>query len=82
MAIFDFNVIRYEELFEYLDYEVNAIINCNNTLKFTRRFCKENKLDTKKVIKRLGDKGGYCDCEVLENARGRILGMRKMEVLK
>lgn len=42
--------------------------NCDDSLKFTKEFLIENNLtDFDKIISWLNEKGGYCDCEILNN---------------
>lgn len=57
-----------EDLYLYLDTEC-ATIMCDNTLKLTRQWIKENNLSDREeeIIKYLEDHGGYCDCEVIYN---------------
>ena len=40
---------------------------CNDTLKFTIEYLNDHSLDTENIVAWLKNKGGYCDCEVLNN---------------
>jgi hypothetical protein len=60
-----------KELFSYVDsrLEVNE---CDHTLRFTLAFLALSKHDASPVLEWLEDAGGYCDCEVLNNAEEKF----------
>ena len=53
-------------LFNHLD-EVFGNEGCDHTLKITKSFLENRRLNPEKIIPWLGEHGGYCDCEVLAN---------------
>lgn len=79
------NKVTYLDLFQFVEKKCNFKDNkglawtCYHNLKFTKEFCKKNKLDFAKIEKRLHKHGGFCDCEVIFNAWGKI---NEKEVLK
>ena len=80
------NKLTYLDLFKFIDTKCNfrelkkgLTWTCYHNLKFTKEFCKKNKLDFKNIEKKLHKHGGFCDCEVLLNVWGRI---NEKEVLK
>ena len=60
-----------QELFRYIELKL-AKNNCDNSLKFTLEFTKDNYLPEIKLIEWLEYNGGYCDCEVLANIEEQI----------
>ena len=74
------NRINAGDLFDYVakkcnfheDKKKEMRWTCHKDLRFTRQFCKENKLDFEKVRKLLEHSGGYCDCEVLFNSAEKV----------
>jgi hypothetical protein len=40
---------------------------CDKTLRHTRHWAEEQRLDIERVLESVGAFGGYCDCEVLFN---------------
>jgi len=73
--------MKYEDLFNYLEKKCNFrkvkgkdTWTCYGDLRFTKQFCKENKLSFIKLKRALKETGGYCDCEVLLNSYERING--------
>ena len=74
------NRINASDLFDYVakkcnfheDKKKEMRWTCHKDLRFTRQFCKENKLDFEKVRKLLEHSGGYCDCEVLFNSSEKV----------
>ena len=84
--------MKYQELFDYLEGKCDFkeiktksktkkdyTWKCDGKLTFVRQFCEENKLDFKKLKKRLGDTGGYCDCEVIFNSAEKIKGSEDLK---
>lgn len=58
---------QFQKLFDYLDY-IAQEKECDNTLRFTKRFLIENVGENgDAVIKWLNNNGAYCDCEILFN---------------
>lgn len=58
---------KFIQLFDYLDENLNEF-SCDDSLKLTSEFLQENEIKNIDEIKNwLGEKGGYCDCEVLNN---------------
>ncbi len=55
----------FRELFDYLDEKLSS--GCDDTLRLTEQFAREHNIQFQSLEKWLGDKGGYCDCEVLAN---------------
>src|SRR5947209_8681117 len=56
-----------EQLNRLLDYLDANLKSCDHTTKLTAIFLNEENLDRDKVLPRLAEHGGYCDCEVLAN---------------
>jgi hypothetical protein len=56
---------KLRDLFEYLDKE--DLPECDHTLINTQAFLRSNNLEEEKIVIWLREKGGYCDCEVLNN---------------
>ena len=80
--------MNFDTLFCYLEKECNfrkedgkETWTCDGTLKSTKKFCERNSLDFEKVKERLGETGGYCDCEVLFNSINRIKCAERMSEL-
>ncbi|KAA5535620.1 DUF2695 domain-containing protein [Paenimyroides baculatum] len=58
---------KFTQLFDYLDENLSEF-GCDDSLKLTCEFLQKNKIENIEEIKNwLGEKGGYCDCEVLNN---------------
>lgn len=53
------------ELFDHLDTDRSA--ECDHTLRVTTAFLQQRGLDVTRIVPRLSEHGGYCDCEVLAN---------------
>ena len=58
-------------LFDYLDERLGDD-ECDDTLRFTSEFLGSSKHDAGPVLKWLENAGGYCDCEVLNNAEEKF----------
>jgi hypothetical protein len=59
--------IKFEELFNYLDEELQEQ-ECDNKPTLARTFLEnQNITNVEAVLQWLSDKGGYCDCEILAN---------------
>ncbi len=54
-------------LFNYVDQQLKST-ECDNTLRHTLDFIRNNSLPEKAVIDWLEDNHGYCDCETLWNS--------------
>ena len=59
---------RLELLFAFVEAAVDDV-GCDHSLKATRQWLEDNDLDIQAVIAWLGNNGGFCDCEVIGNAR-------------
>lgn len=58
---------NFKLLFDYLDEKIGEL-DCDKSLKMTNDFLQINKIENNLAIENwLRDKGGYCDCEVLNN---------------
>jgi hypothetical protein len=58
---------KFTQLFDYLDENLYKF-GCDDTLTLTFKFLQESEINNIDEIKNwLGEKGGYCDCEVLNN---------------
>lgn len=57
--------IDLDDLFNHLDIALST--GCDHTLRFTRGFLQTRALDESTIVPWLGEYGGYCDCEVLNN---------------
>lgn len=58
---------KFTQLFNYLDENLSEF-SCDDSLKLTSEFLQENEIKNIDEIKNwLGEKGGYCDYEVLNN---------------
>lgn len=66
-----FSIILFKELFDYLDEKIGED-SCDNTLKHTIRFLKDNNLPVDTSLDWMKENGGYCDCEALGNLEGKI----------
>ncbi|GAB3637138.1 DUF2695 domain-containing protein [Hymenobacter arcticus] len=62
----------FQGLFNYLDKTL--INNCDDTLRSTEQFSKENNIQFELLKTWLGKQGGYCDCEVLANVEEKFEG--------
>jgi hypothetical protein len=57
----------FTQLFDFLDEKLGEY-DCNDSLKLTTEFLKENHIENISEIENwLQENGGYCDCEVLNN---------------
>jgi hypothetical protein len=71
-------MLSYGDLYSHLEKFITVDIaamqvdGCDCTLKYTQEFCEDHKLDFSEVQARVEAAGGYCDCEVLLNAREKI----------
>lgn len=52
--------------FNYLDQEL-SVHGCDHTLRFTKQFATDHKIDFTALKLWLSKYGGYCDCEALAN---------------
>lgn len=58
---------EFNQLFDYLDDNL-CKFGCDDSLKLTSEFLQKSKIENIEEIKTwLREKGGYCDCEVLNN---------------
>lgn len=58
---------KFTQLFDFIDKKL-CENECDDSLKLTTEFLKENKIDNIDIIQNwLQENGGYCDCEVLNN---------------
>ena len=58
---------KFTQLFDYLDENLNEF-GCDDSLTLTSKFLQESEINNIDEIKNwLCEKGGYCDCEVLNN---------------
>jgi len=64
-------VLVLKELFDHLDLRLSDE-ECDDSLRFTREFLRRSALDEGRVIEWLGEQGGYCDCEVLDNVEAVV----------
>lgn len=55
---------KLHKLLEFLDANLKA---CDHTTKLTTIFLHSEQLEKNNVLSWLGERGGYCDCEVLAN---------------
>jgi hypothetical protein len=53
-------------LFSFLGQRL-SVEECDDTLRFSREFIAAHKLSEETVREWLESKGGFCDCEVLDN---------------
>jgi hypothetical protein len=58
--------VRLDELLEHLDEQLPEQ-GCNRTLRLTRAWAVEHRIDANALETSLAHFGGYCDCEVLAN---------------
>lgn len=74
-------MLRWRHLFAYVearcrfrcDKEMKEIeSNCQGDLRFSREFCSEHGLDWAAVRHDLIQAHGFCDCEVIFNAKERL----------
>ena len=60
------------QLFDHLDESVSSN-GCDHSLKLTEAFLEHHQVDNATaVMEWLGDKGAYCDCEVLANVEDQF----------
>ena len=58
---------KFIQLFDFLDNKLGEH-DCDDSLKLTKTIMEENNIDNHEEIENwLQEKGGYCDCEVLNN---------------
>lgn len=55
---------KFIQLFDYFDEKLSKK-DCDDSLKLTTEFLQENHME--EIENWLQEKGGYCDCEVLNN---------------
>jgi hypothetical protein len=55
-----------KKLFDFVDKKLSDR-DCDDTLRFTLEFVRQNAMDESRVVPWLESNGGYCDCEVLNN---------------
>lgn len=65
-ASFPAPAIVLKNLFDFIDEQLSSG-ECDDTLRYTRMFIQQNNLEEAGFVQWLHDKGGYCDCEVLNN---------------
>jgi len=63
---------KYKHLFDYVTRQMMSGRGCDNTLRLTQEFAEMHDLSFGELSQILGEMDGYCDCEVLLNAVGRI----------
>lgn len=60
---------KFTQLFDYLDKNLNEF-GCDDFLTLTSKFLQKSEIKNIDEIKKwLCEKGGYCDCEVLNNVQ-------------
>jgi hypothetical protein len=64
---------KWFELFDFIE-ENDYDGYCEHELKAVQMFCNDNDLDFDEVKRKLHLAGGFCDCEVILNARNEIRG--------
>ena len=57
-----------ELLFNAVELSLESLV-CDHSLKATLEWLRVNRLDIEPVVAWLQDNGGFCDCEVVANAR-------------
>ena len=58
---------NFKNLFDYLDTELREN-DCDDTNRLTRSYLDQMGIvNSQEVLVWLGEKGGYCDCEILAN---------------
>jgi hypothetical protein len=60
-----------KNLFDWLDEQL-SFRACDQTLKQTLTFIKDENLHKENVVPWLNSYGGYCDCEVLANVENEL----------
>ena len=55
------------KLFQSLDAEL-ADSECDHSLRLVRGWCQKVGVEAEPVVAWLGENGGFCDCEALDNA--------------
>lgn len=65
--------MKYNDLFNDLHDKLSHG-SCDHTLKHAKEYSERHGLDFEELSDVLQEMGGYCDCEVLINAAGRIDG--------
>ena len=63
---------KYKHLFTYVTRQMMGGMGCDNTLRLTHEFAEMHGLFYGELSQILEEMDGYCDCEVLLNAAGRI----------
>ncbi|MGI4821596.1 MAG: DUF2695 domain-containing protein [Janthinobacterium lividum] len=66
-------LLLFQELFDFLDEKLAC--GCDDTLRLTEQFAKENDVQVERLKTWLGEHGGYCDCEVLANVEEEFEGL-------
>ena len=64
LAALPASVAALKGLFDWLDANLGE---CDNTLRLSLEYIRQNNLDRDRVVEWLEENGGYCDCEVLAN---------------
>jgi len=64
---------NYGDLFDYLELKISIQKEVYvNNFYHTEKFCKDNKLDSERIILTLYDFGGHNDVQILYNVIGKI----------
>jgi hypothetical protein len=70
-AAFPLALSQLKSLFDWLDMQLGND-PCDHTLRMTRAWLEQQRLDVQAVVPWLEDNGGYCDCEVLANVEQHV----------
>lgn len=69
-----FETEKFKDLFGFLNVRLGEE-ECDDTLSLTLKFLREQDLYSENAINFLGEQGGYCDCEVLNNIEEKFEGL-------
>lgn len=69
-----FQTEKFQDLFDFLNERLEED-ECDDTLRLTTEYLRENGVYSEKAIDFLQQHGGYCDCEVLNNVEEKFEGL-------
>ncbi|HEX8712727.1 MAG TPA: DUF2695 domain-containing protein [Terracidiphilus sp.] len=64
-------ILALKGLFDFLDAQLSES-GCDDTLRFAREYSRRNAMDEERIVQWLEKKGGYCDCEALDNVEAIV----------
>ena len=67
------------DLFVFIEKNLKMVpCQGGENIPLVKLFCQNNNLDFQRIALVLMEHGGFCDCEVVENARGELCSSMKL----